>query len=227
MSIRVIIADNYAMFRAGIARFLVTENDLRIVGQYDDLARLYKAVETLTGGIVIFASSLEPCLADLIEKAKGRDTRFVAVLEKHESSQPFLRHNIDGIIYRDVGQPETLRCLRAVISGNRYTQKGSGSPSDDIDSDSAGQRVRERLSKKELQIIGLLLKGYKNKDIADELNNSEQVIKNYLRSIFDKTGVSDRLELALFTLHHRTLLDAVGTSGVHLAAMPSALSKTA
>jgi DNA-binding NarL/FixJ family response regulator len=52
------------------------------------------------------------------------------------------------------------------------------------------------------------VQGYKNKDIATELGTSEQVIKNYLRSIFDKTGVSDRLELALFTLHHRILLDA-------------------
>ena len=53
----------------------------------------------------------------------------------------------------------------------------------------------------------LLLQGYKNKDIAEALGNSEQVIKNYLRSIFDKTGVSDRLELALFAIHHKILVN--------------------
>ncbi len=77
------------------------------------------------------------------------------------------------------------------------------------ETDVVAERVRDRLTPKELQIVGLLLKGYKNRDIAEELNNSEQVIKNYLRSIFDKTGVSDRLELALFAMHHRIL--ATGT----------------
>lgn len=227
MHIRVIIADNYAMFRAGMARFLVTESDFRIVGQCNDLARLYKAVETLKGGIVIFASSLEPSLSELMEKAKGSDIRFVAVLDKLDSPQPYLRHNIDGIIYRDVSQVEALKCLRTVASGNKYTQKESEVSPEHLDSDIVGQRVRARLSKKELQIIGLLLKGYKNKDIADELKNSEQVIKNYLRSIFDKTGVSDRLELALFTLHHRTLLDAVGISATTSIHTVLGLSKTA
>ena len=54
----------------------------------------------------------------------------------------------------------------------------------------------------------MILQGYKNREIAEELKNSEQVIKNYLRSIFDKTGVSDRLELALFTMHHKILAHA-------------------
>jgi len=52
------------------------------------------------------------------------------------------------------------------------------------------------------------VQGCKNKEIAIRLGTTEQVIKNYLRSIYDKTGVSDRLELALFTLHHHVLADA-------------------
>ncbi len=74
--------------------------------------------------------------------------------------------------------------------------------------DMVGQRVRDRLTPKELKIIALIVQGCKNKEIAMRLGTTEQVIKNYLRSIYDKTGVSDRLELALFTIHHRTLADA-------------------
>ena len=66
-------------------------------------------------------------------------------------------------------------------------------------------RVRDRLTPKEMQIVALIVQGCKNKEIALKLNTKEQVIKNYLRSIYDKIGVSDRLELALFTLHHRVL----------------------
>jgi DNA-binding NarL/FixJ family response regulator len=227
MNLRVVIADNYAIFRAGIARFLVIEDDFRIVGQCDDLPRLYKTVESSNGTIVIFASSLAPSLSELVERGRENNIRFVAVLDKLESPQPYLRHNIEGIIYRDVSQVEALRCLRTVGGGKQYIQQAGKGPSEHLDSDMVGQRARERLSNKELQIIGLVVQGYKNKDIAEELSNSEQVIKNYLRSIFDKTGVSDRLELALFTLHHRTLLDAVGGSVGGPIGVPSRLAQIA
>ena len=71
-----------------------------------------------------------------------------------------------------------------------------------------GTRVRERLTPKELKITAFIVQGCKNKEIAVRLGTTEQVIKNYLRSIYDKTGVSDRLELALFTIHHRILAAA-------------------
>ena len=56
--------------------------------------------------------------------------------------------------------------------------------------------------------MALIAEGSKNKEIASQLGTKEQVVKNYLRSIYDKTGVSDRLELALFTIHHRALAEA-------------------
>jgi DNA-binding NarL/FixJ family response regulator len=73
--------------------------------------------------------------------------------------------------------------------------------------------VRDRLTPKELKIVALIVQGCKNKEIAVRLNTTEQVIKNYLRSIYDKTGVSDRLELALFTIHHRMLAEAAAAVG--------------
>jgi DNA-binding NarL/FixJ family response regulator len=87
--------------------------------------------------------------------------------------------------------------------------------------DTVGARVRDRLTPKEMQIVALIVQGCKNKDIANQLNTKEQVIKNYLRSIYDKIGVSDRLELALFTLHHRLLAEAAKAAG-NLLMMKSA-----
>jgi len=62
-----------------------------------------------------------------------------------------------------------------------------------------------RLSEKEMLIIGGVTQGLKNKDIALEVGTTEQVVKNYLRKIYDKLGVSDRLELALYSMHRRLL----------------------
>jgi DNA-binding NarL/FixJ family response regulator len=80
------------------------------------------------------------------------------------------------------------------------------------ENDLVGARVRDRLTAKELKIVALIVQGYKNKEIATQLGTTEQVIKNYLRNVYDKIGVSDRLELALFTIHHRILAEAAATS---------------
>jgi len=70
-----------------------------------------------------------------------------------------------------------------------------------------------RLSEKEMMIIGGVTQGLKNKDIAQEVGTTEQVVKNYLRKIYDKLGVSDRLELALYSMHRRLLDGYVPSSG--------------
>ena len=64
-----------------------------------------------------------------------------------------------------------------------------------------------------MQVVAVLMQGCKNKEIALRLGTTEQVIKNYLRSIYEKTGVSDRLELALFTTNNRILAAAAAEAG--------------
>jgi DNA-binding NarL/FixJ family response regulator len=77
--------------------------------------------------------------------------------------------------------------------------------------------VQPKLSKKELAIISCITRGMRNKEIAYQIGTTEQVIKNYLRKVYDKLGVSDRLELALYCLHHELLkkyLQEPGAGGV-------------
>jgi DNA-binding NarL/FixJ family response regulator len=107
-------------------------------------------------------------------------------------------------------------CIRRVASGQRSVQH-SNVTSIQVQ-DAVGARVRDRLTPKEMQIVALIVQGCKNKNIATQLGTKEQVIKNYLRSIYDKTGVSDRLELALFTIHHRMLAEAAARAGEMLHA---------
>jgi len=89
---------------------------------------------------------------------------------------------------------------------------------DSPEEDMVGLRVRDRLTPKEMRIVALIVQGCKNREIAQRLKTTEQVIKNYLRSIYDKTGVGDRLELALFTIHHRVLAQAAAEVGSKLEA---------
>ena len=81
-------------------------------------------------------------------------------------------------------------------------------PSHIVDAHFPLERLRAVKTPKELQIVALVTEGAKNRDIAHQLGTKEQVVKNYLRSIYDKTGVSDRLELTVYTVHHRALAEA-------------------
>ncbi len=103
------------------------------------------------------------------------------------------------------------RCAQ-VIRGERSIHPVETSK-DSEPEDLVGARVRDRLTPKEMKIVALIVQGCKNREIGVRLGTTEQVIKNYLRSIYDKTGVSDRLELALFTIHHRMLAEAANEVG--------------
>jgi DNA-binding NarL/FixJ family response regulator len=81
-------------------------------------------------------------------------------------------------------------------------------------------RAKWRLSGKEMLIISAVAQGMRNKEIADQVGTTEQVVKNYLRKIYDKLGVSDRLELALYCIHHHLLEGAESSA-------PSGQSETA
>jgi len=205
---KVILADNQSVFRTGAARLFAVEDDFRIIGQCDDVPRLMKAAASTPNASIVFAGSLQPDIATLVRSATEIGSTTTAVLENDESPQAYLTAGVRGVVHRDILNTELLRCVRMVGRGEVFVQKRVASGPTGFESDMVAERVRDRLTPKELKILGLILQGYKNREIAEELKNSEQVIKNYLRSIFDKTGVSDRLELALFTMHHKILAHA-------------------
>ena len=127
----------------------------------------------------------------------------ILVAEKSEHLSQATSAKLSGIIGRNVSGPELIECVRRVARGQQCVQRGNVTTLPI--QDTVGARVRDRLTPREMQIVALIVQGCKNKDIAAQLGTKEQVVKNYLRSIYDKTGVSDRLELALFTLHHKLL----------------------
>ena len=216
---RLILADNQAIFRAGAARVLALEGDIRIVAQCDDLNRLTSAVDAARGAVILVSSTLHPDLATLTTQAHALDSRVILIAENAEQISDSIATLLDGIICRNIAGPDLVDCIHRVGRGQRFLQRTNVTTMQAVDS--VGTRVRDRLTPKEMQIVALIVQGCKNKDIANQLGTKEQVIKNYLRSIYDKTGVSDRLELALFTIHHRALAEAAAKAG-HLIQMKTA-----
>ncbi|HUD22049.1 MAG TPA: response regulator transcription factor [Acidobacteriaceae bacterium] len=208
---RIILADNQAIFRAGAARVLALEEDMRIVAQCEDISRLCNAIDIWRGAILLFSSSMHLDAGAVIAHARLAGIRTIYIVENGAQVPEELARTLDGVLYRNVPGPGLLDCIRRVASGQHSFQHSNVTSI--LAQDSVGARVRDRLTPKEIQIVALIAQGCKNKLIATQLNTKEQVIKNYLRSIYDKTGVSDRLELALFTIHHRVLAEAAAHAG--------------
>ena len=208
---RIILADDQAIFRAGSARVLALEEDMRIIAQCEDTSRLFAAVGNFRSSIVIFSSGLGLNLKTFAAQLDGAGSFGILMVEKDDHIAEEILMQFAGVIGRGITGVELIDCVRRVGKGQQYRKHGglkAVPPADTV-----GTRVRDRLTPKEMQIVALIVQGCKNKEIASQLGTKEQVIKNYLRSIFDKTGVGDRLELALFTLHHTALAEAAALAG--------------
>jgi DNA-binding NarL/FixJ family response regulator len=211
--VRVIVADTQAIFRAGLRKVFALEDDIRVVGQAETLAQTQSAVKKFTCDVVIFEAALTPnpveVVADLIRQ--NPQTRFVVVTPgaDEELTLDLFRRGAHGIVSREV-EPEVLvDCLRKVAAGDTWLdpqgvhwvmaayRNQNGRPS--------GARPKVQLTPKEMLIVSCVTQGMKNKEIALRVGTTEQVVKNYLRKVYDKLGVADRLELALYCLNHHVV----------------------
>jgi len=214
---KLILADSQAIFRAGTAKVLALDDGLRIIAQCSDTERMMHAVSTFPGSILIFASILKPELNRLRSVLETMGSRGIVIAENNEVPARYLQLGFNGVVLRNTTGAALAECVHRVAAGETW-QPLQGLLAEAPEEDLVGARVRDRLTPKEMRIVALIVQGCKNREIATRLKTTEQVIKNYLRSIYDKTGVGDRLELALFTLHHRVLAEAAAMVGSNIEA---------
>jgi DNA-binding NarL/FixJ family response regulator len=208
--LKIILADNQAIFRAGAAKVLAVEDDFRIVAQCESAEKMRAAVDSFRGAVLLVSTSLKSNIRATLEQATAVKTRAIVIGDKTETQASFLAMGAAGFVHRNVSGKSLVECVRKIARGEFWTQDASSSV-EIAELDIIGARVRDRLSPRELRIVALIVQGFKNKEIADQLGTTEQVVKNYLRAVYDKIGVSDRLELALFTIHHRILAEAAAS----------------
>jgi DNA-binding NarL/FixJ family response regulator len=208
--INVIIADHQAIFRAGVAKLLAVEEDLRIIGQPLAPEQLLVALEKLRPRVLILSTGFLSYLPEVQQIAQRRQTAVLMICDNTENAANIMRMGVQGAIYRSASGTLVIDAVRRLAQGQSFLQ-GPNSTEMELSEDLVGDRVRKRLSDRELRIIAAVVQGYKNREIAVQLYTSEQVVKNTLRNIFDKIGVSDRLELALFVVHHRILAQATAS----------------
>src|SRR5215471_1012018 len=212
--VRLIVADSEAIFRVGMGKIFALEKDLEVVAQTETLPQTLAAVSTTPADVVLFEAGLSPNPAESISEVIRRaqpGTRIIVVAHRtgEEETVDYLRRGVRGILTRSVSPDLLVRCVRKVAAGETWLDNQGVNWVIEAYRTQAEQGVSHkdqlRLSEKEMLIIGGVTQGLKNKDIALEVGTTEQVVKNYLRKIYDKLGVSDRLELALYSMHRRLL----------------------
>ena len=212
-SIRVILADSQAIYRVGIRKVFALEDDLRVVAQADTLENLRAAIERFPTDVVLLEGSLltgtSNVIPELLRAAPDVKLIVQAVAADENQTVELYRRGVRGIISRSISPDLLVRCVRRIAAGETWIDNQSVSWVIEAYRAQAAALVNPRsqpkLSPKEMAIITCITQGKRNKEIAYQLGTTEQVIKNYLRKIYDMLGVSDRLELALYCLHNKII----------------------
>jgi len=209
-SIKVLIADDHAFFRDGLRKLLEDAADISVVGEASNGNQCIKMLDKFKPDILLLDLRMpeKDGLAVLTEvNFESLSTR-VIVLTAAEGDRDVVRAmrlGARGVVLKQSASDLLLKSIRQVHDGEIWLDNRMTAEVIDAFKKSAesGQRLEKRLlSDREKEIVQLVTQGFRNREIGEKLFISEQTVKNHLHNIFDKLGVSDRLELALYAIHH-------------------------
>ncbi len=217
VSIRVLIADGQPIILEGLRTVLSRQTDIQIVGEaLDGMEAIDKAVH-LDPDVIIMEPKLPrvdglTVLRSLQTRAPRSKPILFASADAKDEFVEAMKLGCCGILLKDASTSLIEKSIRRVYAGEIWLDSNTtaavirqfASPADFPAAHPNGKAGRERaqLSQREREIIVLIAQGYKNKEIAEKMFITEQTVKNHLHNVFDKLGVSDRLELALFAIHN-------------------------
>ena len=209
---RILIADDHPIFRDGLKRLLESEHEFKVIGEACDGVEAVKLVRELKPEVLLLdlamprRAGLEALREMGSEPLSARVILLTAAAEKDQIVEA-LQLGARGVVLKDSATQILLKSIRAVMNGEYWVGRESVSNlvqylRNLVDSSSHDARKKKYgLTPRELEVISAVVAGYANKEIAQHFKISEDTVKHHLSNIFDKLGVSTRLELALFAVN--------------------------
>jgi two-component system, NarL family, nitrate/nitrite response regulator NarL len=204
--IRIVIADDHPLVREGLRQLLETQPGLAVVGEAANGQEAVTQALALLPDILLLDVSMPrmnglDALRELAAVAAGVKVILLTAAIEREETIIALRLGALGVVLKNTPTAMLFKCIHAVAAGELWVGHDRMA---DLLSGLAQQSARpaNALTTREREVVTVVVEGATNKDVAGRLGMSEQTVKNHLSNIFDKLGVSTRLELALYAIHH-------------------------
>ena len=211
--IRIVVADDHRIFRDGLCKLLAMEPDFHVEGETGDGDRSIQLVQELHPDIILLDLAMRPDGLEVLRSLSHQPavgTRAILLTAAIENPQivEALRLGVRGVVLKEAATAVLFKCIRSVVAGEFWI--GNEAVADlvklvrEITAPAPKRNCpKNGLTPRELQVISTIVAGYSNKEIAQKFSISEDTVKHHLTNIFDKLGVSSRLELATYAISQR------------------------
>jgi len=217
--IRILIADQEGVFRLGLRKLFGLEDDLRVVAQAENGAQIPGLARKFKPDLLFVQAELvgkEP--EDLFSQLRRAwpDSKIIitASVLAEDDTLRYVQAGAAGVILKSVEPALFVKSVRKVMHNELWLPKQQVAQLVERVG-TRPLRPADTLTRREKTIISCLMQGWRNREIAEHLRITEQTVKNHLRTVFDKVGVSDRLELALYAIHQHMELPPITPPEAH------------
>jgi two-component system NarL family response regulator len=214
--IRVLIADDQALFRRGLFVVLGTEDDIEVVAEAENGEQAVARAAELAPDVVLMdvrmpkVSGIEAA-AQISALLPTTKILMLTVSDEEDDLYEAIKSGANGYLLKEISVEEVAEAIRAVVLGQSLISPSMASKLLNEFNSLARRAAQQEqlptpvLTSRELEVLKLVAKGMSNRDVAEELFISENTVKNHVRNILEKLHLHSRMEAVMYAVRKRLL----------------------